>query len=103
MSLSQSSKKLSSFCSSLIDLCECSVMEHKHAACIIKGGKILESGFNYNTRSKVGNLILPSIHAEMSAILKYCKRTRVKVAVHCRQKWSYQSAKRPKEGQCILS
>lgn len=72
-------RKMDAVCSKLSELCECSDMDHRHSSCLFSGGKILESGFNYNTRSRMKGFNLPSMHAEMSAITKYIAKTGINI------------------------
>ncbi|KAL6073737.1 hypothetical protein QOT17_004733 [Balamuthia mandrillaris] len=46
--------------------------EHKHGACLVKGGKLLALGHNsrLRTRLQCGGFTLCSVHAEMKAL--YC-------------------------------
>src|SRR5688572_9091763 len=67
--------RLANICHKLSEESLKSEMESKHAACIIQGGKVVEIGFNYRNRSRIGNMNLPSVHAETDVLCKFLKRT----------------------------
>ena len=50
--------------------CNYGDMKWRHVACLIIGHKIVSIG-SCNSRSKLGDLNMPSIHAEINALMKY--------------------------------
>src|SRR5579872_248178 len=69
--LTNFTKKFEKMCNSLIDECHNSDMESLHASCIFTGNKILCSSHNYNIRTRLSGMNLPSVHAEVSTLTKY--------------------------------
>lgn len=59
---------------SLVEISKNSTMESIHGAGIICGNKMYSLGFNYDNRTKIGDMHCPSIHAEMDAIRRYANQ-----------------------------
>lgn len=67
-------------------------MESKHGAGVICSGKMTEIGFNYDNRTKVGGMALPSVHSEMDVILKLLRKRNIYLSniggdIEYYQKW----------------
>ena len=67
------SNKLNNVLNLLAQISTKSDMESKHGACIMQSGKIINTGFNHRDRSKIGNMNLPSIHAETDILCRFIK------------------------------
>jgi hypothetical protein len=67
------SPKFEKMCNSLTHICNNSDLSSLHSSCLFKGKKILSSSNNYS-RSRMEGMNFPSIHSEVSTIMKFHKQ-----------------------------
>jgi hypothetical protein len=78
------SNKIQNICNKLLEECDKSNMNFRHASGIMCGGKLLATGFNTSNRSRISKASVPSIHSEIMAIYNYLKLSSKQL---CREKY----------------